>query len=244
MVGRMEVLENPRAVSRRAAEWLTAAALAGSDPFRVSLSGGSTPEAVYSWLVADGFRERFPWQRVHWYLGDERFVPWDHPDSNYRMIRRAMLSRAPAPAANIHPMPVAGTPDEAALSYERTLQTAYGATTLDPARPLFEVSLLGLGADGHTASLLPGEPVLEERRRWVVAVPHGRPEVRLTLTYPALESSRRAAFLVAGAAKAPILAAIRAGGSDVPAARLEPLGALYWFVDRAAAGDGASEGLG
>ena len=99
------------------------------------------------------------------------------------------------------------------------------------------MTLLGLGADGHTASLLPGEPVLEERKRWVAAVSHGRPEVRITMTYPAIESSRRVAFLVAGKEKAAIFDAIRAGGSDAPAARVRPVGELFWFVDQAAAGD-------
>ena len=164
----------------------------------MSLSGGSTPKTLYGLLASDEFRERFPWQRVSWYWGDERFVPYDHPESNYRMTREAMLSKAPVPPENIHPVPADGTPDEAALRYERTLQAAYGATVLDPARPLFDITLLGLGPDGHTASLLPGEPVLDERKRWVAAVSHGRPEVRITMTYPVIESSRHVAFLVAG----------------------------------------------
>jgi 6-phosphogluconolactonase len=117
------------------------------------------------------------------------------------------------------------------------LQQAYGGATLDPHRPLFDVTLLGLGPDGHTASLLPGEPVLSERKRWVAAVAHGRPEVRITMTYPVLESSRRVAFLVAGEEKAAIFSAIRKGGSQVPAARIRPVGELFWFVDRAAAGE-------
>jgi 6-phosphogluconolactonase len=148
-----------------------------------------------------------------------------------------MLARAPVPPGNIHPVPTDGTPEDAALRYERILQDSYGAATLDPARPLFDLTLLGLGADGHTASLLPGDPVLEERKRWVAVVAHGRPEVRLTMTYPVIESSRRVAFLVAGREKAPVLRAIRSGATDMPAARLRPVGELIWFVDRAAAGE-------
>jgi 6-phosphogluconolactonase len=117
------------------------------------------------------------------------------------------------------------------------LQKDYGATTLDPARPLFDITLLGLGPDGHTASLIPDEPVLEERKRWVAAVSHGRPEILITMTYPPIESSRQVAFLVAGKEKAPILGQIRAGGSRVPAARLRPVGELIWFTDKAAAGE-------
>src|SRR5207248_7772411 len=135
-----------------------------------------------------------------------------------------------------HPVPADGTPDDAAARYERTLQQDYGAAVLDPARPLFDITLLGLGPDGHTASLLPGEPILHERRRWVAAVSHGRPEVRITMTYPVIESSRRVAFLVGGKEKSAIFSAIRAGGSKVPAARVRPVGELIWFVDRAAAG--------
>lgn len=116
------------------------------------------------------------------------------------------------------------------------MQDSYGAATLDPQRPLFDVTLLGLGTDGHTASLLPGEPVLDERERWVAAVSHGRPEVRITMTYPALDSSRRVAFLVAAKEKAEIFSAIRNGDSHVPAAHVRPVGELFWFVDQAAAG--------
>src|SRR5271170_1305407 len=215
-IGRIEILPDPLALAHHVAEWMTQVALAAHGPFRVSLYGGSTPKALYGLLASDDFRGRFPWPRVSWYWGDERFVPYDHPESNFRMPREAMLAHAPVPPENIHPVPTDGTPDEAALRYEQTLQAAYGATNLDPARPLFDITLLGLGPDGHTASLLPGEPVLEERKRWVAAVSHGRPEARITMTYPVIESSRHVAFLVAGMEKAAILGAIRAGGSAVP----------------------------
>jgi 6-phosphogluconolactonase len=193
-------------------------------------------------LGSDSFRDRFPWHRVSWYWGDERFVSADHPDSNFRMVHRAMLSQAPVPPENVHPVSVDGTPEEAAFRYERSLQEAYGGVILDPARPLFDVTLLGLGADGHTASLLPGQPALEERRRWVVAIPRGRSAARISLTYPALESSRWVAFLVTGAEKAKIFEAIRTGVSDTPAAKLRPAGELIWFVDRAAADSAVNRG--
>jgi 6-phosphogluconolactonase len=231
----LQIFADPMALARHVAEWMTAAALAAKGSFRVSLSGGSTPKVLYQLLASNEFRERFPWPLVSWYWGDERFVPYDDADSNYRMTREAMLGRAPVPRENIHPIPVDGTPESAALRYEKTLQQAYGSAAFDPARPLFDLTLLGLGPDGHTASLLPGEPVLEERKRWVAAVSHGRPEVRITMTYPTIESSRRVAFLVTGREKAAILQTIRAGGSEVPAARIHPTGEIFWFVDRAAA---------
>lgn len=234
-IGRIETFPDPPALAHHVAEWMTQAALATHGPVRISLSGGSTPKTLYGLLASDEFRTRFPWSRVSWYWGDERFVPYDHPDSNYRMTREAMLAKAPVPSENVHPIPTDGTPEDAACRYERTLRGCYGAATLDPQRPLFDITLLGLGPDGHTASLLPGEPVLDERERWVAAVSHGRPEVRITMTYPAIESSRRVAFLVAGKEKAEIFSAIRTGNSRVPAARVRPVGQLFWFVDRAAA---------
>jgi 6-phosphogluconolactonase len=234
-IGRVEIFADPTSLAARTAEWMTAAALASDGPFRVSLSGGATPKALYSLLASERFRNRFPWQRVHWYWGDERFVPYDHLESNYRMTREAMLSKVSVPPENVHPIPTDRDAEDAAQCYERILQEAYGDTNFDRARPLFDVTLLGLGADGHTASLLPDEPVLNERKRWVAAVSHGRPEVRVTMTYPTIESSRRIAFLVAGREKAGIFAAIRAGNGRVPAAQVRPVGELFWFVDRAAA---------
>jgi 6-phosphogluconolactonase len=235
MIGRIEILPDPSALAGRVAEWMTSATLAAKGSFRVSLSGGSTPKRLYQRLASDEFRSRFPWQRVSWYWGDERFVPHNHPDSNFRMAREAMLAHVPVPLESIYPVPVDGTPEEAASRYQRTLQDAYGAPMLNPARPLFDITLLGIGPDGHTASLLPGDAVLQERSRWVAAVARGRPEVRITMTYPAIESSRHVAFLVAGEEKAAIVDAIRAG-SEVPAARVRPVGELIWFLDRAAAG--------
>jgi 6-phosphogluconolactonase len=237
MNGRIETLPDPAALAHHVAEWMTSAALAATGAFRVSLSGGSTPMTLYMLLASDEFRRRFPWTRVSWYWGDERFVPHDHPESNYRMTREAMLAKVPVPPGNIHPVPADGTPEQAALRYERVLQAAYGGAVLDRARPLFDITLLGLGTDGHTASLLPNDPVLQERKRWVAAVSHGRPEIRITMTYPMIESSRQVAFLVAGKEKAAIFSAIRAGASQAPAARVRPVGELIWFVDKAATGE-------
>jgi 6-phosphogluconolactonase len=163
-------------------------------------------------------------------------VPRDHADSNFRMVREAMLAVAPIPLMNIHPIPTAHfTPDQAVTQYEKELQRAYGAAQLDRNRPLFDICFFGLGDDGHTASLLPGEPVLAERKHWVAEVAHGRPETRITLTYPAINASQHIVFLVSGAAKRDILRALHAGSSTVPAAQLKPFGDLLFIVDRAAA---------
>ena len=233
MLGKIEVLDDPLSLAGQVAEWMTQAALSSSGPFRVSLSGGSTPKTLYSLLASPEFKDRFPWSRVLWFWGDERFVPQDHPESNYKMTREAMLSKVPVPPENIFPVSVDGDPDVAAARYAEILQKVSGAPFLDPQRPLFDLVLLGLGPDGHTASLLPGEPVLKERTKWVACVPHGRDEIRITMTYPALESAQRVAFLVAGKEKAAIFKEIQTGQSLVPAAQIRPTGDLFWFVDRA-----------
>ena len=230
----IEVGKDPEALAHRAARWITDLAAASRDRFAVCLSGGSTPRRLYQLLAESPYRDTLPWDRVHWFWGDERFVPWDHPDSNYGMVRAALLGRVPVPPGNIHGIPANGTPADAAAAYERVLKSHYGSESLDPARPLFDIQILGLGPDGHTASLIPGTSVLEERHRWVAEVIGGRPEPRITLTYPALESSRHTAFLVAGAEKRETLARALARDQALPAARLRPVGELTWFVDEAA----------
>jgi 6-phosphogluconolactonase len=226
------VHDDAEALSQAAAQWLTERTLAASGRFSVSLAGGSTPRRMYE-LLASVERARFPWPRVHWFFGDERFVAHDHPDSNFRMVRETMLSNAPIPAENIHPIPYADTPEIAAQAYERTLQTHYGAVALAPQRPLFDVVLLGLGDDGHTASLFPGSAAFAERKHWVTAVIGAMPQPRITLTYPALESTCAVAFLVAGAGKREALRRVWRG-DDLPAAHLRPQGELIWFIDRTA----------
>ena len=235
--GELVVTDDAAALARTAADRILAWATETAGPVRIALSGGSTPRRTYEELASPRLIGQVPWPRVHWFWGDERFVPPDHPESNFRMAREAMLAKAPAPKENIHPVPTENIGiDAAATAYEQELQRSYGATTLRSDRPLFDVCLLGLGEDGHTASLIPGEPVLEERQRWVAAVAHGRPEARITLTYPAINSSRHITFLVSGAGKRPMLREVLSGSSAVPAARLTPFGELIFIADRAAAG--------
>jgi 6-phosphogluconolactonase len=231
---RVEVVKDPEALAHRAARWITDLAAASRDRFAICLSGGSTPRRLYQLLAESPHRDALPWERIHWFWGDERFVPWDHPDSNYGMVHAALLGRMPVPLRNIHGIPTTGTPADAAAAYERVLKSYYGSESLDPTRPLFDIQILGLGPDGHTASLIPGMSVLDERLRWVAEVIGGRPEPRITLTYPVLESSRQTAFLVAGADKRETLSRTLAGDQALPAARLRPVGELIWFVDEAA----------
>jgi 6-phosphogluconolactonase len=234
---KLEILADPTALAHRAASWLLELAAAKEGVFAVALSGGSTPRRLYEGLSEPPCRDAFPWSRTHWFWGDERFVPHDDALSNYRMAREALLSRAPIPEANIHSIPTERvTPEAAASAYERELKSFYGAERLDPARPLFDVNLLGLGPDGHTASLFPGTATLAERDRWVAAVIGVKSQTRITLTYPALESTRHAAFLIEGEEKRAIFHRLRDGDPRLPAARLRPTGELIWFADRAAVG--------
>jgi len=233
--------QSAEALAQNVAEWLCALAQASNGEFAICLSGGSTPQRLYEVLATSAIASRFPWSRVHWFWGDERFVPPDHPDSNYRMARDALLSRVPVPADNVHAVPTEGlSPEHAADAYEATLKRYYGADELSPGRPLFDVNLLGIGDDGHTASLFPGQPALKEKQRWVVAVIGAKAEPRITLTYPALDSGREVAFLVTGAGKRDVLARVRSGDRALPAAAVRPLGRLHWFADRAASPEGAN----
>jgi 6-phosphogluconolactonase len=232
----MRTFDNTDVLAHEAADWLCSRAQASDRPFAVSLAGGSTPRRLYECLASPAIASRFPWDRVHWFWGDERFVPHDHPDSNYRMVREALLSRAPVPDENIHAVPTEGTsPQDAAAAYEATLKRFYGRDALTPDRPLFGITLLGVGADGHTASLFPGQPALRERQRWAVAVIGAKSEARITLTYPALDSSRDLAFVVTGAEKRQAVARVQAGDPGTPAGAIRPVGCLHWFMDRAAA---------
>jgi 6-phosphogluconolactonase len=230
------LLADPHALALHVSDWLANQINEATHPLRIALSGGSTPKAMFDVLAEPGYKG-IDWSRVQLFWGDERFVPADHPDSNYGAAKARLLSKITIPVGNIHPIQGVGRPIDATAAYEKTLQSAYGATRLDPARLLFDITFLGLGEDGHTASLLPGQPVLEERSAWVAEVSQGRPETRITLTYPPLESSAITAFLVTGAGKREVLARARAGDTALPAGRLRPKGELIWFADQAAGGD-------
>jgi 6-phosphogluconolactonase len=237
---RIDVSPDFETLAHRVAQWITDLACATPGRFAIALSGGSTPKRLYQMLAATPLREAMPWERVHLFWGDDRFVPWDDPNSNYGMARDAMIAHVPIPPQNVHGIPFRGSPDDAAQEYEGVLKSYYGSATLDPARPLFDVVLLGMGPDGHTASLFPGKPALEEKYRWVIRVPEPglNPFVpRITLTYPALASSRSAAFVAAGGDKTAMMSRVLDGEWDLPSTRISPVGELVWFVDRAARGE-------
>jgi len=205
--------------------------LATGERFTLVLSGGNTPRRTYQQLADDA--GSLDWSRVHFFWGDERCVPHDHPDSNFRMARETLLDALAVPAANLHPMDCAGSPQEGARSYQAELRAIFPVQPF----PRFDFVLLGLGDDGHTASLFPGTAALQEHERWVVANHVEKLDAwRMTLTYPVLNASAAVAFLVEGPAKAGIVRQIIRGPQGrYPAQAIAPDGGeLHWFLDRAA----------
>ena len=231
IAGTLEVVKDAGALAARAAEIIAGRVRTATAPYRVVLSGGSTPRATYQLLAC----KDVDWGCAELFFSDERFVPPDHKDSNYRMVRESLLASGMVNPRKLLAIPTDGTPQSAADRYDETLRQQYGASSLELGVPLFHLTLLGLGDDGHTASLLPGQSVLNEREKWAAAVPQGRGEPRITLTYPALESSALIIFLVSGAAKRDALAQAR--GGLLPAGALKPQGEVLWLVDEAAAGE-------
>ena len=210
----------------------------GAEPGRLALclSGGTTPKRLYELLGAAPRRDRLPWAQLHCFWGDERFVPHDHPDSNFRMAHDALLRHVPIPAENIHAVPTdRASAADAAAEYERMLKRFYGAQEIDPARPLFDLTLLGLGEDGHIASLFPNSPALAETRQWAVPVAGQGALERISLTYPVLASSAFTVFLVAGERKRAALSRFLAGDPALPATHLRPVGEFFCLADRAVA---------
>jgi 6-phosphogluconolactonase len=234
------VAPNADALAQAAAERMTARVRAAGGRIAFCLTGGSSPEPLYELLAGRPYRETWPWDRIHVFLGDDRYVPHQDPLSNFGMVRRLLLDHVPLPSDNIHPIPTgAGDVEADARRYEAELHGFYGAERLDPARPLFDVVLLGVGDDGHTASLFPGRPELDEWERWVVGVPqagHAPFIPRITLTFPALASTRDMLFLVSGRGKREVVARVLSG-ADLPAARARSDGELVWLLDRDAQGE-------
>lgn len=208
--------------------------------FTVALAGGSTPKRLYSLLADESYRTRLPWRGTHLFWGDERAVPPEHPDSNFGMAKESLLSRVPIPANQVHRMQAERADlDAAAGEYESEIARTLAAQPPDEP-PAFDLILLGLGPDAHTASLFPYTRVLRETRRWVA--PNYIPELkahRLTLTLPILNRAATILFLVSGIEKAAALQAVLEGPPDperLPAQLIRPVaGRLVWLVDQAAA---------
>ncbi|WP_407178727.1 6-phosphogluconolactonase [Bradyrhizobium sp. STM 3562] len=233
---RLITVSDPDALAQTAAERLLTRTASNPGRIAICLTGGSSPKRLYGLLAKDPYRRRIPWERVHWFIGDERLVAPGDPLHNMSMARGILLDRC-APADNIHPIPTDHpSPDECARRYERELKSFYGAEHLEGAKPLFDVVLMGAGPDGHTASLFPGYAALDERARWVVGVPTApvEPHVpRVTLTFPALDACREMLFEVAGGEKRAILTRLLAG-ENLPANRAQSIGETVWLVDKGA----------
>ena len=239
----IQILENGEAVSRKAAEMMASLALKKlklKESFAVALSGGSTPKNMFAILANDAaLRERMPWDRVHFFWGDERHVAPDHTDSNYRMANETMLSKVPVPSENIHRIR-AENPDagRAAEEYEQELRVFFKLEAEQ--LPHFDCVFLGMGPDGHTASLFPGTTALHERQRLVVSNWVAKfQSYRITMTTPVLNNADLVIFLVSGAEKAQPLRVVLEGQKQTdlfPAQLIEPThGKLLWLVDQPAA---------
>ncbi len=236
-MSRFSVLRDPSTVAGATADRFVRAAhdaIEERGVFRVALSGGGTPKQVYPLLLEPSRRDAVDWSNVEFFWGDERTVPPDHPDSNFGVAYRMLISHLPNVRPDrIHRMPAeAPDLDAAALSHESELRLAFGARGSEP--PLFDLIWLGMGPDGHTASLFPGSTGLDERERWVIGnwAP-SQDAWRMTLTFPVLNAAREVLFVVTGADKADALRDIRGGGSDLPAARVTG-DQVEWIIDAAA----------
>ncbi len=235
----IQVFADLEALSRGTAEFFVNAArdaVAARGRFSMALSGGRTPRRTYELLAQPALRDRLPWAQSHVFWGDERCVAPEDPRNNARMARETLLHHVPIPTGQVYPMVCSPTPAAGAGSYEATLRNFFGT-----GEPRLDLILLGLGENGHTASLFPGDPVLRESKRWVVAVYVAEQDMyRLTLTAAFINQARLVVFLAAGAAKAAVVQEVRQGAWDperLPAQLIQPEpGELHWLLDQGAAG--------
>ena len=228
-------MSDPSALAETAARRLMARVGQSTGRYAVALTGGSTPQPLYELLTKQPYRGRLPWDRIHWFWGDDRFVPQNHPDSNFAMARHILLDQVGVPPDHIHPIPThAGDPDGAGQLYEAELKRFYGKDRLEAGHPLFDLTLMGVGIDGHTASLFPGAVGLKETQRWVIGVDTAglAPFVpRVTLTFPTLACAREMLFIISGYEKQSIVRRMFSG-EDLPASRAYCDGDLVWLIDR------------
>ena len=244
LVPKVHVSETADESARQAAELVAALserAVRDRGRFAVSLSGGSTPRRLHSVLASEEYRQRISWPHWHVFWGDERAVPQEHDDSNYRMARETLLDHVALSRAHVHRIPTELDPVQAASEYEHIIRQA-----LDEDTPVFDLILLGMGDDGHTASLFPGSEALQEDRRLVAAdwAPHPVAR-RITFTLPLINRAAAVAFLVEGAHKSKMVRRVLQSGpgeEPLPASLVQPTnGVLHWFLDSAAAGNGEED---
>ena len=236
----IQILPDLEAISHQAASLFVRAAKDAIDRrmrFVVAISGGSTPRKLYGLLGSEEYSSPIDWQRVHFFWVDERCVPKDHEESNFKASFDALLSKVSIPPKNVHRIKSEEDPEEAARNYENEIRSFF--KTVD--WPVFDLIILGMGADGHTASLFPGSKSLEERERLTVPVYLEKPKInRITLTLPVLNHASQILFLISGRSKATILSEILENGHKkdrYPAGLINPAhGTLLWLIDQEAAG--------
>ncbi|HEV8251977.1 MAG TPA: 6-phosphogluconolactonase [Candidatus Limnocylindria bacterium] len=246
MSAQFSVLPSPAALAAAAADRVVASArnaIRRRGRCVLALSGGSTPRLVYPLLASSPRIDLVDWSRVDFFWGDERGVPADHPDSNFGLARRLLLDQLPEVRREaVHPMPAdAAEPEAAAERYEATIGRVLGVRPGSTRRPRFDLVWLGMGPDGHTASLFPDAAALSERRRWVMPATAPKTSLvpsRMTVTLPLINAARTVLFVVAGTDKAGAVRAVRSGSSDLPAARVRARSTV-WLLDAAAAGETA-----
>lgn len=239
----VQVYKNPEALAQAAARLFVQAAdqaLTCQPDFSVALAGGSTPRVLYRLLSQPEYSCRLAWDKIHLFWGDERCVPPNHPDSNYGMVKRALLEQVGIPSQNIHRMAGEDEASQARSAYETLLRNFF----ISAAGKTFDLVLLGMGDDGHTASLFPGTPALEETKHWVAVVEHTQPPLplvnRLTLTLPAINAASQVIILVAGESKADRLRQVftqpAVDQPRLPVQRVQPTnGQVLWLLDASAA---------
>jgi len=237
--GEVWILPDALHLARRGADMFARAAqqsIALKGNFAVALSGGSTPRGMHRLLAQEPFVSGIPWDRTQLFWVDERLVPARDAASNYGAAEKDFLEHVPIPSGHIHPMPVETPPDEGARMYRRELKKSFKTKEGEP--PLFDLICLGIGKDGHTGSLFPGQSSLDEREKWVLPVKGGTPYAdRLTMTYPVLNNGKRILFLASGSEKAGIVGRVLQGRlSGLPAQRVRPVGGtVVWLLDKEAA---------
>lgn len=234
----LHIEKDTKALSASLAEWINnyiQQVLAKQDRFTFVLSGGSTPKALYALLAESPYKESIPWEKLHFFWGDERAVPFEDSRNNAKMCYDELLDKVPVKAENIHIMRTDITPEESALEYEKVIKTYF-----EGSETTFDFVLLGMGDDGHTLSLFPGTEVIHEQHVQATSFfLQAQDMYRITLTAPVVNNAACVAFLAAGAGKAEVLKQVLKGEKNVdlyPSQIIQPeKGQLHWFVDEAAA---------